>query len=137
MSNDFDEDLATAMMAKMAGVTLTEVDRNTIQQSSAGPATKIDPLSFIKSVQTNKQQQQQQTIEDANRLAEQLYPLPHSSPVQNTTSLSQQIPQTISAPPIINNDDLKAIRSQLERVNATLTKMSGMLGKVFEGLNKK
>jgi hypothetical protein len=137
MSNEFDEDLATAMMAKMAGVTLTEVDRNTIQQSSAGPATKIDPLSFIRSVQAGKQQQQLQTADEANRLAEQLYPLPPSEFVPSPVNVPQQAPVPVNVPPTVNNEDLKAIKSQLERVNATLTKMSGMLGKVFEGLVKK
>ena len=71
-----EEQLATAIVAKMVGNTLTEVDRNTINQSSSGPATKIDPKSFLPGVQQYQQNQHQQQIDYANRMAEQMHPLP-------------------------------------------------------------
>ena len=37
----------------------------------------------------------------------------------------------------LTKEDVQSIRSQLEKVNATLTKMSGMLGKVFASFVEK
>jgi len=83
-----EEQLATAIVAKMAGTTLTEVDRNTISQSSSGPATRIDPKSFLPGAQQYQQNQHQQQIDYANMMAEQMHPLPGS----------QVIPQPLSTP---------------------------------------
>lgn len=98
----FDEQLAAAMVAKLAGTTLTEVDQLTMQQASTGPATKIDPTSFLTSVKqhqnTRQQQQQQQLIDQANRAAEMAFPLP-SAPIQTQVTLqtvSQPQPQTFT-----------------------------------------
>ena len=72
-----DEQFAAAMMAKLAGSTLKEIDDNTTQQGgSTGPALRLDPLSFISTAQNSKVNQQQRLIDEANRLAEQLHPLP-------------------------------------------------------------
>jgi hypothetical protein len=66
-----EEQLAAAFMAKLAGSTLREVDENTTQQSSAGPATKIDPKQFLKPV----------------------YQQPVQMPPQPQLIVQQQIPQ--------------------------------------------
>jgi len=141
-----DEQLATAMVAKIFGSELKTVDDNTLQQSSAGPAAKLDPLSFVTAVQEKKQSQQQRAIEAANREAELLYPLPPSS-VPASTHVPVYTPAPVIAPPVVSapqvdlsvltKEDVQSIRSQLEKVNATLTKMSGMLGKVFATFTEK
>lgn len=76
----FEEQLATAMVAKLAGNTLKEVDTNTVQQSSTGPAVKMDPVSFITAIKDRQLQQQQTSVQHANDLAAQLYPLPDATP---------------------------------------------------------
>jgi type IV secretory pathway VirB10-like protein len=54
-------------------------------------------------------------------------------PVQTQVHVPVQQAENIN----VSKEDIIAIRSQLERVNATLTKMSGMLGKVFNTFNEK
>lgn len=142
------EQLATATIAKIFGSELKSVDESTTHQSSAGPATKIDPMSFITAVQENKRQQVERATSDANRLAEQLYPLPSPEPApvvpqvplnvpvpQQVNHIVQQVPAEVSY--ALTKEDVQSIRSQLDRINGTLTKMAGMLGKVFESYNKK
>jgi hypothetical protein len=94
-----EEQLATAIVAKMAGMELTNVDANTISQSSTGPATRIDPKSFLPGVQQYQQRQQDTMIQQAQRMAEQMAPLPpgpinHSQPIMQT--VSQPVPQTFT-----------------------------------------
>jgi hypothetical protein len=90
-----DEQLATALVAKMAGMELKKVDDNTLTQSSTGPATKIDPKNFLPGVQQHQQNQQQRMIEELNRQAMMAHPLPQqempvqSAPVVQTTSTPQ------------------------------------------------
>jgi hypothetical protein len=106
----FEEQLATALVAKMAGMTLKEVDGSTIQQSSNGPATRIDPASFLTGVQEKKKQEQQKQTEEMNKLAEEMYPLP--PPIQ---ILPQQEPQ--STLPVVSSeivDILKSIDSSIK-----------------------
>lgn len=71
-----EEQLATAIVAKMAGVELQRVDEHTITQSSTGPATRIDPKSFLPGAQQHHQHQQEQIMLQAQRMAEQMAPLP-------------------------------------------------------------
>jgi len=78
-----EEQLATAIVAKMAGMELRKVDDNTITQSSTGPATRIDPKSFLPGAQQYQQRQQDAMIQQAQRMAEQMAPLP-LDPVNQT-----------------------------------------------------
>jgi len=137
------EQIAAATIAKIFGSELKSVDENTLQQSSSGPATKLDPASFITAVRERQVQQQQQQVIDANRLAEQLYPLPPSdytpppvAPVQDVRPVQHSVQPTVEVTGF-TKEDIQSIRSQLEKVNATLTKMSGMLGKVFATFTEK
>jgi hypothetical protein len=79
MSESFEDQLATAFVAKMAGMTLKSVDDSTIQRSGA-PATRIDPASFLTAIQDRKKQEQQRQADELNKIAEQMYPLPQ--PIQ-------------------------------------------------------
>jgi len=137
------EQIAAATIAKIFGSELKTVDESTLQQSSAGPATKLDPASFLTSIQEQRVQQQQRQVNEANRLAEQLYPLPPSDFVSSPVPMMQSAPVVQQqVQPVIDTagftkEDIQSIRSQLEKVNATLTKMSGMLGKVFATFTEK
>ena len=94
-----DEQLATALVAKMAGMELKKVDDNTLTQSSTGPATKIDPKNFLPGVQQMQQNQQMAALERINREAEMAYPLPQSHQpmsVANTQTISTPAPQTFT-----------------------------------------
>jgi outer membrane protein OmpA-like peptidoglycan-associated protein len=87
----FDEQLAAAMVAKLAGSTLQEVDQYTVQQASSGPATRINPASFLTSIKQHQDNKQQQLIQQANRAAEMAFPLPPSPQ-------AQVAPQAVSQP---------------------------------------
>lgn len=74
--SDFEEQLATALLAKMAGSNLQQIDQQTVQPSSLGPAARIDPTSFLRGIQQQREQQKSREIERLNQAAEQLHPLP-------------------------------------------------------------
>jgi|LakMenEpi03Aug12_release.lakeMendotaPanAssembly.Ray.scaffolds.fasta_scaffold88209_5 hypothetical protein len=97
-----EEQLATAIVAKMAGMELKKVDEYTLTQSSTGPATRIDPKQFLPGVQQHQQNQQQAMIAAANREAEMAYPLPQSHQPMPTANV-----QTVSTPQpqILTNQD--------------------------------
>jgi hypothetical protein len=94
-----EDQLAAALVAKMAGSELAKVDSQTIQHSSTGPATKLDPKSFLTGIQEHQQRQQNAMIQHAQRMAEQMMPLPpdtinQAQPVFQTTS--QPVPETFT-----------------------------------------
>ncbi len=94
-----EDQLAAAFVAKMAGSELAKVDSQTIQQSSTGPATKLDPKTFLTGLQQHQQTKEQQIIQQAQRMAEQMAPLPfdpvnQSPPIVQT--ISQPQPQTFT-----------------------------------------
>jgi len=89
-----EEQLATALVAKMAGMELKKVDDNTINQSSTGPATRIDPKQFLPGIQQHQQDQQQRMLEQLNREAMMAHPLP-PDPINQP---QQPVMQTVSQP---------------------------------------
>lgn len=101
-----EEQLATAIVAKMAGMTLMDVDKNTITQSSTGPATKIDPKQFLPGVQQMQQDRQAAALAQLNREAEMMHPLPQAQyplpqlhqpmPTANVQTVSTPQPQTFT-----------------------------------------
>jgi hypothetical protein len=97
--SQIEEQLATAIVAKMAGMELKKVDEYTLTQSSTGPATRIDPKSFLPGVQQHIVNQQHAMIAAANREAELAYPLPQSHqpmPQANVQVSSAPQPQTFT-----------------------------------------
>lgn len=98
-----DEQLATALVAKMAGMELKKVDDNTLSQPSTGPATRIDPKQFLPGVQQMQQNQQAAMLAQLNRQAEMMHPLPQQTvppvPLQTQpamSSVTQSLPQTFT-----------------------------------------
>jgi hypothetical protein len=94
----FDEQLATAFIAKVAGSTLFDIDNKTLNHSSSGPATRIDPKKFLTSLPQNQQTNaptsdlQRRAVEESIRLATQMHPLPLTD-IATHTPLPAQIPQ--------------------------------------------
>lgn len=91
-----EDQLAAALVAKMAGMTLKEVDQQTIQQSSTGPATRIDPTKFIQGIQQHKVSEHNRMIDHANRMAEMMHPLPQEPLLP--ANQPQPVVQTVSQP---------------------------------------
>jgi hypothetical protein len=92
-----DEQLATALVAKMAGMELRKVDDNTLTQSSTGPATRIDPKSFLPGFQQMQKNKEQLMLERLNREAMMAHPLPLDS-INQQQSVPQPVLQTTSQP---------------------------------------
>jgi len=146
-----EEQLAAAIMAKITGNNLKKIDESSISPVTPGMnANRLDPMSFIsRNVPTGPSPLEIQAMQQMNMEAERLYPLPNNPapipqmppdavnlPYVVEASKPQSTPVTISDS-VITREDIVSIRSQLERTNATLTKMSGMLGKVFASFTEK
>jgi hypothetical protein len=147
-----------AMLARMVGTHLHGVDNMTMERSN-NPANKIDmnkfvasivgqPANFNQPVTSGVSPAMLKAYEGVERLALEQVPdtsigaqmIPMPPPVslpQVNGSPSVQVPVPQAAAVSATNEDIQAIRSQLERMNATLTKMAGMLGKVFNTFNEK
>jgi len=96
-----EDDIAAVMMAGLASANLREIDKNTTQQASTGPANKLNPQSFIKGHQPKVDQQRQIIQDQINREALERYPMPPPVPdaAPNTPDAA---PQKLS--PSINLD---------------------------------
>jgi hypothetical protein len=123
----FEEQLATAIVAKMANMTLRDVDDKTTHTSSSGPATRIDPMKFVHTQQNQNNvppQHVQRQIEYTNQLAEQLCPLPPPpAPIEPITQL--QAPSQLTTPPVFS-----AVEMSSDKVVEILTKIDDTLNKL-------
>lgn len=99
-----EEQLATALVAKMAGMELKKVDDNTISQSSTGPATRIDPKQFLPGLQQMQQNRQAAMIAAANRQAEMMHPLPQQT-IPDTSLQTQAAMSSVSQPQTFTGQD--------------------------------
>jgi hypothetical protein len=125
-------------------------------------SNRLDPMSFVKQnipAASGPTPQQLREIDALNKRAAELYPLPQAdlTPIPQLPALIPDTPSPgavnlphITAPTVVpqptsitlsdsilTREDIVSIRSQLEKTNATLTKMSGMLGKVFASFTEK
>jgi hypothetical protein len=148
-----EEQLAAAIMAKITGMNLKKIDESSLSPVTPGmQSNRLDPMSFVKQnipSSMGPTPQQLQQIEELNRRAAEMYPLPQAdltpipqipstTPVNISYSAPAQQPAPITlSESILTREDIVSIRSQLEKTNATLTKMSGMLGKVFASFTEK
>jgi hypothetical protein len=137
-----------AMMAGLVGSDLKNIDKSTIE-SRAQPANRIDINKFIAPFVGNQQKNSyggstpnalmEKAAEDAMRRALMEVPdvpsfVPDTGGAPAYVPPPQFIPQPVApqpATPSISNEDIQIIKSQLEKINTNLTKMSGMFGKVF------
>jgi hypothetical protein len=124
-------DLAAALIAKLTSNDLGMVDQFTERRQSSGAANRLDPMAFVqKTRQVNNfvpqqspvsEQQQQAILEQANRMAEQLHPLPVPQPVMPPApmpSLTSSLGSTESLERKLEN-----IHIDLEKINNTLEKL--------------
>jgi hypothetical protein len=152
-----EEQLAAAIMAKITGNNLKKIDESSLSPVTPGmQSNRLDPMSFVKQnipAASGPTPQQLREIDALNKRAAELYPLPQAdlapipqmpptAPSPVTVNTAYSAPVTQSAPvaiseSILTREDIVSIRSQLEKTNATLTKMSGMLGKVFATFTEK
>lgn len=98
-----EEQIAAAQIAQIFGSALKQVDENTVQPSSTGPATRIDPRSFLTIAQNQVQQQNNQIQERINKEAEMLYPLP---PPVAVPPLPPSAPVVDHAPTVVVSSEL-------------------------------
>jgi hypothetical protein len=114
--SDFEEQLVTALLAKMAGNNLQQIDQQTIQPSSLGPAARIDPASFLSGAHRQREEQKRREVDRLNQAAEQLHPLP--APVvpipliEPLPPISQESSSVPSSPELLKV--LKSIDSSLK-----------------------
>lgn len=116
MSESFEDQLATAFVAKMAGMTLKQVDDSTTHRTG-GPATRIDPASFLTMVQERKREEKQREMDELNKMAERMYPLPE--PVQPPPP-QQFIQPTPIAPPTTSVTNTSEIVDVLKSIDNSL-----------------
>lgn len=133
-----EEQLAAAIMAKITGNTLKKVDESTLVPVATGPANRVDPMKFISSNNPTINQQQQKEIEERNRQAEMLYPLPQAPQpvvqpqVANTPVVEQNYDSQLFLPLTYDIPAAKAATTELidtlKAVNNNLSKLT----KLFE-----
>ena len=129
------EALNAAMLAKMVGVEMQKVDGLTVERGS-NPANKIDINRFIAPIKGNHQQH---IPNEANMgyVPESIVQtmIPDTS-TNNTPPITVGLVQPAQQPiqqlnVAASNEDLKSIKSLLERINSNLTKLTGMFGKIY------
>jgi len=143
-----EDQIAAAIVAKMAGETLNMVDQNTLTQSSSGPATKMDPRSFLPGNQQRQQHQQDELTVQANQMAERMHPLPEqqqqlplpvaAQPTTQITSPVVQVPETEPVDPnqltfdFFNDETVKKSFKQLDIVIDYLYSINNKLDRLIK-----
>ena len=159
MNQEKEFDKEAAMLAAMTGGMLNNIDKTTDRSGGALPANRIDVNSFINTFKyggTNRPNYHdpvnrgyvpedlvQSLVPDTSTFSKTqnievtLSPTSVHTPVIASTPVLVE-PVKVS-PPITNKmeEDIASIKSLMERINGNLTKISGMMGKVFCSLNEK
>lgn len=148
-----------AMLAGLVSSNLSHVDKNMV--NSSRPVNQINMSSFVSPlVNGGNAPQPRNTFEPTNTLMQKavedslkqamaaipdpvspnipassmpdLIPLPSGTPVVVSQTVQQQPRNASQETSVgISSEDIKIIKSQLEKINTNLTKMTGMFGKVF------
>lgn len=126
-------DLAAALIAKLTSNDLGMVDQFTEKRQSGGVANRLDPMTFVQRTrQVNNlvpqqslisEQQQQAILEQANRMAEQLHPLPVPQPVMPPAPVSL---------PASNIGSTESLERSLDNIHIDLEKINNTLEKLVE-----
>jgi hypothetical protein len=149
---EFDRD--AAMLASMVGGHLKHVDSITSDRSQ--PANRIDINSFIAPLKggppprantfdpVNKGYIPEQIVQNmapdvsVSLVDKNTQPIPQSSSYASSASLPHQAPAIVSNSTLSElSEDIKTIKSTLLKIDATFSKISGMLGKVFNHITEK
>jgi hypothetical protein len=137
-----DDELAIAFLAKSAANELHTIDQYTTQTSSLGPANRLNPISFIPSIQQAQQIQtessvvnQQAIIDQLNREAAMAYPLPPpvaSMPQLPQFPLNEKYNNTSHSSSVLDKsviDVLEKLSTNLVDINETLNTIVAVLQK--------
>lgn len=92
--------MAAAMMAGLVGANLGQVDKDTLQQSSAGPAKKIDPRNFLTSAIQQERNNRDNIVAQLNKEAMERYPMPPPMSNGNPSAPQPQPTQRPSPSPV-------------------------------------
>jgi hypothetical protein len=128
-----EEDFAAALVAGMTGQILKDVDRNTVQQSSAGPANKLDPMSFVRPGRQSTPQQENITAQ-LNAEAERLFPLPDQPMPSAPTGVAQSVAPAVQQIHIRRTEDAPATNDDITK---TLKSIDRSLRKLVTIVEKK
>lgn len=138
-----DDELAIAFLAKSAANELHTIDQYTTQTSSLGPANRLNPISFIPSIQQAQQIQaesnvvnQQAIIDQLNREAAMAYPLP--PPVASTPQipLNEEYNNTSPNKEYNNTPHNKGVLDALEKLSINLVDINKTLNTIVNVLQK-
>lgn len=129
------EALNAAMLAKMVGVEMQKVDGLTVERGS-NPANKIDINRFIAPIKGGSPQHIPNEANMGYVPESMVQTLIPDTPTNNTPPITVGLVQPVQQPVqqlnvAASNEDLKSIKSLLERINSNLTKLTGMFGKIY------
>lgn len=150
---DFDRD--AALLAGMVGGHLNYIDK--ITDSKSTPANRIQIDNFIRPLRggpaptgnpydpANRGYISEQQVKNMQPdINVSLAPEIQTSEPVNVVAPVHHVPQqTIPTTPITNSsyaemeDDIKSIKATLQHIDATFTKIAGMMGKVFNFITEK
>jgi hypothetical protein len=128
------DELAAALLAKLASTELQSVDINTTQAPSSGRANRLNPMAFVTEIQQRSQQHQQQNqqaiLEQLNRQAEAQFPLP--PPV--TIPVSAPVSEPARAPELsITNIELIEVLRNINQSLVDIKEVLATIGASFNG----
>ena len=128
----FEDELAAAMLAKLAATELSTIDSYTTQQSSAGRANKLDPVSFVTSLKTRKEAEErnkhQAYMEHMNRQAELAHPLPVAASLPPLEMLPVTVqPQSTVISNSISEDNINLITKSLTDMVKELATLNSII----------
>jgi hypothetical protein len=150
-------DLEVLMLAGMVNGQLNYVDKMMTERSNmAGPINKLNIPALVRGNKTVQNQMSVDPMVAKAYVSEDFVQsaVPDISIYSKTDNAAEQVvsspvPQPNTSVPSIKNittqvvdpsrieQDIASIKNLLERINGSLTKMSGMMGKVFCSLNDK
>jgi hypothetical protein len=153
MKTSIDRDLL--MLAGLVNNHLNQVDKNTdrggtnpmaqankldvesLASSSRGPSRNLANLGYI------SEQEVRSLVPDPEVSFHQAGLPPSIQPTIHQPEQAQQVPSVITTQIQVNDsykelaDDIKSIKCTLLKIDSTFTKISGMLGKVFNHITSK
>lgn len=127
-----ENDLAAAMLAKLASTELTNIDGYTETPASTGRANRLNPLAFIPQVKQQQEQkskqQEQAIIEQLNREAESQFPILPPTAIPPHENSSKALESRIDGTEI--NKNLEQINDTLKGIKEVLVQLTKLLNEV-------
>jgi len=157
MISEKEFDKEAAMLAAFTGGQLNTIDKMMDSSSGHLQANRLDVNSFIDTYKTGSRIRANRS-DPANRgyvsedVVQSMVPdnstlsraenveIHITQQAQNVSNPIVSAPVSANSPVVITSkmeEDIASIKNLMERINANLTKMSGMMGKVFCSLTEK